>query len=982
MKLSYKDNTHYIDNLKKYIAKVIVYDHAKEVVTSGTGFFIDATTLITAHHVVRDGIDSDCEVKVQYVNDGIELELPANVLHPNPSSDINVLYLSKSAEFDTETSFPKITRNAFIRREFKYAAFGFPILKTVGHYQQGMILDKNISRSGDLLIDVSLGEGRLDNYYGFSGSPVVCNGQLIGIAIEQTTGLRRSQSIKILCLDLLEGLIDDCYYCKDTFVNSIIRAFNHESQKEIESNKSNKKYIPEIYVEIDMMKDFLRSFTDPVLFFSKHLEYNKKHSFGYFNRLLSQYGLKEIETLDEGYEVELNDLNHIADSVISKLNYSLEYIDELLDFNEIKKDVPSDKLELFEVSYYTSRPSLLRYEIKDRISLFEAIKRRHLLLTEKAGQGKTNLLCDLIENVLLKKGIPCLFIGTRSIVNNDLGCTMLAIASEFTDIDQLFEVLNFYALNIQKPFIIVVDAINEQKDIFEYKHQLYAFLNKVNDYKYIRVLLTARTEYFEEKFGDFKVKCPNVEHIDRYNWRSQTFKYKQRIYLGYMHHFNIEINDIDDNIYDQLTEDFLLLRMFSEAYQGNEGNVNAIPSLQHLFRYEIFEGYYNYKKRNLQDWDRIRGVIDTSATYDVLIKSITSYMIEHMMFSNIERSTVIGQIQNELLVKLIDEDIIFREDIKKKTGLLENQIEVINFTYDEFRDFCISKYILGIFDETNPDTVEELISKITNNRLEVAEGVQKYLFFASKKYPNKVFEEIMQRQDWFMQVYTDNIFSVDDKYITESDISVITNHLTNEVSLKNSDSLNAYIIMNLYKRLDVSVYKNLNVKLLNMILQNIKEDCFSRYLRQIFRSTDENRYDLHSRNPNQLPIDIIVPNLKLKMRNSLNREIIILLSFLDYKHIYVDDFFEWCIKKHEYQFISIVESILETGNDIEIEAIKKTARDLSYYKIEHDDNLKMRWKCIQEGCEYKRSRSKGLEKNYSRKKIDELIKQFESRGGD
>ena len=970
MKLSYRDNTHYIDYLKKYVAKVIVYDDAKEVITSGTGFFVDATKLITAHHVVRDGIDSDCEVKVQYVNDGIELELPANVLHTNPSSDINVLYLSESANFDADTSFPKITRNAFKRREFKYAAFGFPILKAAGHYQQGMILDENISRNGDLLIDVSLGEGRLDNYYGFSGSPVVCNGQLIGIAIEQTTGLKRSQSIKVLCLDLLEGLIDDCYYCEDTFVNSIIRAFNQESQKEIESNKSNKKYIPEIHVEIDKMKDYLRSFTDPVLFFSKHLEYNKKHSFSFFNRLLSHYGLKKIEFLDEAYEVELKNLNDIADSVLSKLNCSVEYIDKLSNFTEIKKDVPSDKLELFEVAYYTSRPLLLRYEIKDRISLFKAIKYRQLLLTEKAGQGKTNLLCDLTENVLLKKGIPCLFIGTRSIVNNDLGGTMLAIASEFTDIDQLLEVLNFHALNIQKPFIIVVDAINEQKDISESKHKLYEFLNIVKNYEYIRVLLTARTEYFEEKFGDFKVKCSQIEHIDRYNWKSQTSKYKQRIYQGYMQHFNIEINDIDDNVYNHLTEDFLLLRIFSEAYQGN-----AIPSLQHLFRYEIFERYYNYKKQNLQDWDRIRGVIDTSSTYDALIKSITSYMIEHMMFTNIERSTIVGQIHNELLVKLIDEDIIFREDIIKKKGLLEERVEVINFTFDEFRDFCFAKSILETFDETNPGTTEELIRKLTDNELEIAEGVQKYLFFASKKYPNEAFEEILQRQDWFMHVYIYNIFSVDDEYITERDISAITKHLTNEESLKISDSLNAYLIMNLYKRFNVSVYKYLNVKVLNWILQNVEGDCFSRYLQPIFRSTYEDRYNFYSRDPNHLPVDKILPKLKQKMRNSLNKEIIVLLSFLNYKHIYVRDFFEWCIEKHEYQFVSIIESILESDNDIEIEAIKRTVRDLSYYKIENNDSLQERWKYIQEKCEYKRSCSTGLE-DYSTEKLEELIKKF------
>ena len=92
--MSYRNNTAYIDYLKKYIVKVIVYDNSREVVTTGTGFFVDANTLITANHVVCNGINSDCEVKIQYINDGIEYELPANVLHPNPSCDVNVLKLS------------------------------------------------------------------------------------------------------------------------------------------------------------------------------------------------------------------------------------------------------------------------------------------------------------------------------------------------------------------------------------------------------------------------------------------------------------------------------------------------------------------------------------------------------------------------------------------------------------------------------------------------------------------------------------------------------------------------------------------------------------------------------------------------------------------------------------------------------------------------------------------------------------------------
>lgn len=973
--MSSMSNIHFIDYLKKYVVKVIVCNASKEVLFTGTGFFVGANSVITAHHVVCNGINQDCEVKVKFMDAGKELELQASVLHTNPKKDVNILRLSEAIKFDDKSIFPRITRNAYRKREFNYAAFGFPMIKTDGHYQQGIILDENISLNGDLLIDVSLGEGRIDNYYGYSGSPVVCNGQIIGIAVEQTTGLRRSQSIKVLCLDKLEGLIDHHYFCEDTFVSNIIYEFNQESKKEIENNKSNKKYIPEIYVEINEMKDYLRSFTDPILFFKKHMEYNKKHSFGFFNRLLANYGLKEIETPNESYDVKLINLNSVADSVLNKLYGSLEYIDKLSDSGKIKEDVPSDKLELFEASYYTHRPSLLRYEIKDRISLFKAIKHRQVLLTEKAGQGKTNLLCDLVENVLLKKGIPCLFIEARNLVGNDLGSTMIAITSNIIGIDELLEVLNFHAVYIQKPFIIVVDAINEQNDIIEFRNKLYAFLNKVKGYENIRVLLTARTEYFEEKFGDFKDKCPYVEHIDSYNWKSQTQKYKRRIYQGYMQHFNIEINDIGNEIYDSLTEDYLLVRMFSEAYQGNVDKANAIPSLQHLFRYEIFERYYSYKKENLQAWDRIRGIIDTSSTYDALIRSITTYMIEHMIFSNIERSTIVDQIKNELLVKLIDEDIIFREDIKKKTGLLDGSVEVINFTFDEFRDFCIAKFIIETFDESNPVAAEELISKLTSKKLEVSEGVQKYLFFASKKYPNETFDKILHNQDWFMHVYTYNIFSIDDEYIDETDIEIITGHLTNKESLKESVFLNAYLVNNLYKRLNLDVYKNLNIRLLNTILQNVDSECFSRYYEPIFSANYKDRYHSYSRDSNHLPADKIVPELKHKMRESLKKEIIVLLSFLELNRIYVDDFFEWCFEKHKLQFISIIETILETGTDTEKEAIKGIVRNLSYYEIEKNDSLRERWKGIQKKSEYKRTSSTDLE-NDATEKLREILQQL------
>lgn len=168
----------------------------------------------------------------------------------------------------------------------------------------------------------------------------------------------------------------------------------------------------------------------------------------------------------------------------------------------------------------------------------------------------------------------------------------------------------------------------------------------------------------------------------------------------------------------------------------------------------------------------------------------------------------------------------------------------------------------------------------------------------------------------------------------------------------------------------------MNIKLLNKILQTVDGESFNQYYKPIFRPNYEDRYNSYSRDSDHLPVDVIVPELKQKMRNSLNNEIIKLLSFLEYNHIYVDDFFEWCLERHESQFISIIETILETGNDIEKETIKRIIRDLSNCKIEKNDSLQERWKSIQEKCEYRRTDSIDLE-NITNEKLKELLQQFE-----
>src|SRR5262249_31952046 len=54
-----------------------------------------------------------------------------------------------------------------------------------------------------------------------------------------------------------------------------------------------------------------------------------------------------------------------------------------------------------------------KYRLRDRFNELSAAGARVFILTGRAGQGKTNLVCDFVENFLWKHGIPCAYISGR-----------------------------------------------------------------------------------------------------------------------------------------------------------------------------------------------------------------------------------------------------------------------------------------------------------------------------------------------------------------------------------------------------------------------------------------------------------------------------------------------------------------------------------------------------------------------------------------
>lgn len=945
MKLSYKENN--INLVRKFVVKISVYDENGEIDTEGTGFFIDVNTVITAKHVLYNVIEGKMEVKILYGNSEYKAYIKDYDIH----GDVILLYTEEKVIENDFSEFPKITNDFFIISNFTFSSFGYPSLKPNGHIQKGEITEENVLKNGNE-ISVSLENGKLKNYYGFSGSPILCNNQIIGIAIEQEGGLSQVYSIKVLRLDKFKKYIGLKYFCKDTFLEEILSKMKIESKKRIDQNKKDKKYIPDIFVELGYIKEYLRGFSDPLLFFNKHMEFFKKHKFNNFNSYLKRYGLKKIKSIDYSEQVTFDKLKDEIEKVIEKLNEILNYIGILKDRPKIKKEVPEEYLNLFDLSYFniSLKFSALEEEMEKKKKFFQSLKCDQLLLSEDAGQGKTNLLCDFTENVLFKRDIPCLFLETRKLEKNDIYKTISYITDLEIPCKDILEIIDCSASKINKKFVFVLDAINEMEINDSNKRKLYSFLNLAKQYENIRVLITARTEYFDEKFSDFKDECPQVMIIknykkeEDYKYNSKNPKYKHRIYKGYLDFFNIEIKNIEKEIYEELTNDFLLMRFFSDTNSGKKGNPTNIPSLQHIYRYEIFEEYEKHIINHLTEQDKQNGVIDNKSIYTKLLNDITKYMIGKKQFNNIERSEIIGEIENKLLVKLIDEDVIFREDIKKKKGLVERKIEVINFTFDEFRDFFIANYIVENFNERNTEKSEILIKELTNKKYPVAEGVQKYLFFLSKKCKNNVFTIIIEEQDWYTFVFMNNIFSVEDKYITKNDINILIKIISNPAFLERNIRVLPELFVKFIRKYNTNIYKTLNIKTLIDIFEKISKDDFEKYIHPVFKP-GFNKWE-----KNFISINKLVENFQSGMHENFYNEVVIFFAYINYRGVYVNDFFNWLLENYSEEFISLLKSKLTNENKTIVESFKIVVRRLY---LEDDNKLNERLKKLKKSYGFK-----------------------------
>lgn len=785
----------------------------------GTGIVVDGCTVITAEHVILP----DKGVNVDYLDETFKGNV---IFHDN---DIALIEINDSKFKDlfykqSDTLF--FTDQEIFSEDDRLEIEGYRSHLLIEHSLSG----KGIYSSDHTLIhcDYEVGsiiKGKLKDYSGLSGSPIICNNRAVGIVQIQVTDPSGVLGIGFTSINKFRQHLPSEAITLSNYVDELIETSKSQALCEIEKNKKSAKYIPSIFVEDDIFKENIRYFSDPILFLRKSIDELKSLDYSNINIVLKGESISFAEYTDK---ITSKNFLDIFKDVDAKIKHYINIIETA------RKDIDDNHSESFEnIFKYTSVfNNSIEWDLKKISNQLDFILKRVIIVTDNAGQGKTNFLCDFTTNFLVKRNIPTFYFNASSFIENPATKILEAITinnqweKEYVkkSLMKLWEITGTF-------IVIVIDGLNENTTLNNFANYIEASILELLDYPYIKIILSTRNELYEERFANLSVDNLGNQFYRMNMNRFKSSLFKNRIFEGYLKFFKVGIleDTLLNHVYNQLTEDTLLLRFFCEVNKGKRQIY-----LYDIYKYSLFQKYYDLKKNELSNSNNSLN----RKLFDKVIDHVSKLMIDSKTFSHI-RVDDLKPDELQIIHHLLEADVIFKTESRLKKGLIEDIEEILSFTFDEFRDFCLTRYILRL------DNAVEIFPKIWRdiheNKWSILEGVEKYIFFLSRTGLSEI-EDIITQEPNYWDIYWKNIWSLEDLYIRDDDIQLWKKHIFN------NGFYSSHICKFLINHRDRKYFKNSSIDILfNFLLDFSKTPGkYDAIIRKLFPFKVNNRYEQDS----------------------------------------------------------------------------------------------------------------------------------------
>lgn len=499
---------------------------------------------------------------------------------------------------------------------------------------------------------------------------------------------------------------------------SFRKRVNKRTSSQIQFFVKVKKYEPELYIELNRNMECLRYFV-----FSHNW---KTRIVQAYNKLFAGYEGKRLKKAfkdDCVYRVSYF-------TKMSVIAQRLESLNRLFESIRSEKEVYRENLGEY---FYIVRN--LAYDYSKSINLLlencDMITHKAVLLVGSAGNGKTNLLCKLSE-VAIKSKIPVMLINSRDIDDNctDYILNNLPLLKKLKGFSVIYlHLISFLLLVQRKHFYIFIDAINENdREVFV--NSIGKTIDYFSKFPRIRILLTCRSEYFQSRYKNYFDKCEHAPYLFDMMATHYDERALNKMFIAYQNHFNVK-SEISLHAKKRLLSSLFLMKIFFEV------NCNRNENIIELRNAEIYLSYIRKIAANIKEIDFLQ-----------TIYKIAGAMIEDCQYNYVNLNRVgIDGADREKLYQVLDNNLIISRTLLSGKGITESENEVVIFVFDEFRDFCLARYLL-LYSEDKQDNEYLLffdkVNEMFQNRQSPVEGIIKYGYYYFKTYgPPELSEKIL-----------------------------------------------------------------------------------------------------------------------------------------------------------------------------------------------------------------------------------------------
>lgn len=511
------------------------------------------------------------------------------------------------------------------------------------------------------------------------------------------------------------------------------RRINCSNDLLIETLSKNGKYIKGLFVELNDTKELLRYFTND----NKWKERIVKD----YNRMFDDEHGHTLKTIYQKYNVHISLSRNITEEKLyEEISKTINLMKKIRSRECEVPEEYKDTASLFEVYNYRYIENLEKLLVRA-----DFVRRSYVVITGSAGNGKTNLLCNLTE-MLMRSGNLCIFMNSKDIKKDINSYFEKKVAiNGWNKFDLYWNIQMFLCRILRKKVYIILDAINENETM-DFRESLPCFINNMLKYSNVRILVSCRSEYFDLKYRRYLVD-EVMGDVCCYDIMSEKYSAvaKERMYSNYQKAFNFK-GEVSQEVKEKLYHQLLLMRMFFEVHKNSKANII------NLNKYEIFQKY-------------IEAVIGSEKREcNAFLDKVITAMYNKKEYSSVRLSLINEDADlSESVKEFMDESILLsRKLILHKDSIREKEEEEVYFVFDEMRDYCIAKYVLNkMCDSTDipvEDNIMAYMESLVSANAVCTEGVINYIYWYYRKRGEtttckKILDKFMKRHDQLLKPY-------------------------------------------------------------------------------------------------------------------------------------------------------------------------------------------------------------------------------------